>query len=102
MFQALDDKAFGDAIQKTDNGVVIFHKKLCPHCKNMMKVLEKFHAAKPDVPIFTVDSEENPGSMQSSAIERVPTICIVRKGAVASKKTGLFNPREMTAFYESV
>ncbi len=39
--------------------------------------------------------------MATLAVERAPTVCVVKSGKVAAQKTGLMNPREMAAFYES-
>lgn len=101
MFQAIADNEFSSAVQSADSGVVIFVKKLCPHCKNMLKMLEKFIKIVPEAAIFTADIEECPESMAALAVERAPTICIVKGGRIAAQKTGLMNPREMAAFYQS-
>lgn len=100
MTQAITDSEFSSTVQSTDGGVVIFVKKLCPHCKNMLKMLEKFQKIVPGVPIFTADIEECPVSMAALAVERAPTVCVVKGGKITAKRTGLMNPREMAAFYE--
>ncbi|AFM24833.1 thioredoxin family protein [Desulfomonile tiedjei] len=101
MFTAIQDMDFRSTVQSLETGVIIFVKKLCPHCKNMLKVLEKFQAIIPGVPVFTVDSEECPNSMDLAGVERVPTVCVVKKGEISAQKNGLMNPREMAAFYEA-
>jgi hypothetical protein len=35
-------------------GVVLFYKKLCPNCKALEKMLEKFFAANPSIPRWRV------------------------------------------------
>lgn len=102
MFKAIADSEFSSAVQSLENGVVIFVKKLCPHCKNMLKMLEKFQKMVSDVSVYTADIEECPAAMAALAVERAPTICVVKGGAIAAQKTGLMNPREMAAFYEGV
>jgi thioredoxin 1 len=98
----LTDKNYEEIIAATESGLILFHKKLCPHCLNMKKVIEKFIAAKGEgVSVMYMDSEENPKGMQSLDVERVPTLLIVKKGKVAATKSGLMNPRELAAFYQN-
>jgi len=102
MFTTLQDNDFVSTVDSAERAIVIFTKKLCPHCKNMLKMLEKFERIVPGIPVFTVDSEDNPDSMALASVERVPTVCVVKGGKILARKTGLMNPREMEAFYESV
>jgi thioredoxin 1 len=83
------------------SGIILFYKKLCPNCKAMEKMLDKFFAANPEINYLRVDSEESPAVMKSLSVERVPTLCILKDGQVLSKKVGLMNLREMTDFYHS-
>lgn len=101
MFVELHDNDFTSTVDSAETGIVIFTKKLCPHCKNMLKMLEKFQRIVPGVPVFTVDSEECPESMALASVERVPTVCVVKGGKILAQKAGLMNPREMEALYES-
>jgi thioredoxin 1 len=101
MFIAIQDSDFAATVEGMEAGVIIFTKKLCPHCKNMLKALEKFEKIIPGVSVYTVDSEECPASMSKAGVERVPTLCVVKKGSITAQKTGLMNPREIAAFYEA-
>ena len=83
------------------SGILLFYKKLCPNCKAMEKMLDKFFAANPEINYFRIDSEESPAAMKSLSVERVPTLCILKDGQILSKKVGLMNLREMTDFYHS-
>ncbi len=83
-------------------GVVLFYKKLCPNCKALEKMLEKFFTSNPSIPYWRIDSEECSATMKDFAVERVPTIVILKEGQVAAKKVGLMNLREMSDFYRSV
>ena len=40
MFTPIDDANYEATLQGCEAGVALFYKKLCPHCKNMEKVLE--------------------------------------------------------------
>lgn len=84
------------------SGLVFFYKKLCPHCKALRTVLEKFMAANPNVNVMQIDSEENPDAMESLGVEKVPVLLVVRNGNVAVKRAGLMNVRELTTLYKSV
>ena len=42
MIEIITEADYKDRLAATQNGVLLFFKKLCPHCKNMEKVLEKF------------------------------------------------------------
>ncbi|KIX12866.1 thioredoxin [Dethiosulfatarculus sandiegensis] len=94
----LDSAAFKDWIASHE-GLVIFHKKLCPHCKVMRTVLTKVKAQMPDIALAAVDSEEQPEIMKMAGVEHVPTLCAVKGGQVRGRQTGVFNPRETMAFY---
>lgn len=96
----LDSVTFDEWI-KSHDGIVLFHKKLCPHCKVMRTVLDKATAERPDIQLASVDSEEQPDLMARCSVERVPTLIVCRNGAVAARKSGIMNPRELLAFYES-
>lgn len=82
------------------NGIILFYKNLCPNCKALEKVIDKFIAANTDVQYIRVDSEECPGVMSEFNVERVPTILILKAGRILGRKVGLMNLREMTHFYE--
>lgn len=101
MFTALDDNNYNAVLNDCQAGVVLFYKKLCPHCKNMEKVLEKFSAQAQGISLFSIDMEENPAATQAREAQRAPTILVVKNGAVAGQKAGLMNPREMLAFYKA-
>lgn len=100
MLTTITDADYVATIAASPAGAVLFYKKLCPHCKNMEKVLEKFSALKPDVTLFAVDVEENPVAAQAFEALRAPTILVVKQGKVTGKKAGLMNPKEMLAFFE--
>ena len=94
------DKDYQAVLQHA-SGILLFYKKLCPNCKALEKMLEKFFATSPEVNYIRIDSEESPAAMNSLGVERVPTLCILKDGQILSKKVGLMNLREMTDFYQS-
>ncbi len=100
MLNQLNDSTYKTAFAETPAGVCLFFKKLCPHCLNMEKVLEKFSARMPDARLYAIDCEENTAAAQEFGAQRAPTILVLKEGRVAATKAGLMNPKEMLAFYE--
>lgn len=98
-FQELTETGFEDTIAETGGGIIIFYKELCPHCKNMEKVLAKFSIKKPEVVISRINFEENPAAVKSTGVERPPTLVLVKQGKIVTKKAGLMNPKELLALY---
>ncbi len=98
----ITDVDFSGAIKATQSGIILVYKKLCPHCQNMQKVIDKF-MAKSDGKVLAMlmDSEENPEAMKTLMIERVPAIIIIKNGKAVATKIGLMNPRELAAFYQN-
>lgn len=87
---------------KESSGLLLFYKKICPHCKALKKVIEKFSLAMPTATIMQIDSEENPQAMAEFDISRAPTLLIIRNGEIVSKTPGLMNVRQLSALYQSV
>ncbi len=83
------------------SGLLFFYKKLCPNCKAIKTVIGKFTATRSDVVVMQVDSEENPAAMAAMDVEKVPALLIMRNGAVAARKVGLMNVKELTQLYDS-
>jgi len=96
----ITDADFKTKLEKA-TGILVFYKKLCPNCKALEKVIQKFLSANAHVAYMRIDSEECPEAMKAFDTERVPTICLLRDGQIAAKKVGLMNLREMIDFYQS-
>jgi thioredoxin 1 len=96
----LTDADFKIKLEKA-TGLLLFYKKLCPNCKALEKVIQKFLAANENVTYLRIDSEESPEAMKAFHTERVPTMVVLRDGKVVARKVGLMNLREMVEFYES-
>ena len=100
-FKELNDNTFTAEVENTQEGIVLFYKELCPHCKNMEKVLEKFSAKNPEVHIMRINLEENPQASQTAGAERPPTLVLLKNKAIVAKKAGLMNPKELQALFEA-
>ncbi|MCP4749764.1 MAG: thioredoxin family protein [Proteobacteria bacterium] len=96
----LTDGNFRSRLQDA-SGIVLFHKRICPHCKALKKVIEKVTVAIPTLTVMQIDSESNPAAMAELEVERIPTLLLVEDGRVAKRKTGLMNARELTAWIQS-
>jgi thioredoxin 1 len=81
------------------SGIVLFFKTLCPFCKTLEAVFDKFAPANPEVALFRVDFEKNGPLSARFQIERAPTLLIFKNGQVVGRKTGLMNPKELGVFY---
>ena len=100
MIKEITQDDYKEAIAATPAGVLIVFKELCPHCKNMEKVMEKFSALQAGVTLLGLDIQKNPEAAAALGAERAPTLCVIKNGAVAQKKTGLMNPKELLALYK--
>ena len=98
MFTPLTADTLNTELPAMRDAVILCFKKLCPHCRNMEKVLEKFARAS-GAAVFLLDSEEEPAAMAALGAGRVPTVIVVKGGKVAAMKTGIMNPKEMAAFH---
>lgn len=87
-------------IESLSQGIILVKKEQCPHCRNMLKVLERFSAKNPGVEYAMVDSEKEEKVKEYLQAERVPTVIVVKSGKLCQKKGGLMNPRELQAFFE--
>ena len=96
---ALDAASYNEFINNSE-GIIIFHKKLCPHCKIMGTVLEKISAQLP-IALASVDSEEQTDLMAAAGVERVPTLVVVKGGEIKARFTGIMNPKETIAWYRN-
>lgn len=96
----LTDANFKDTLADA-TGILFFYKKLCPNCKAMKTVVEKFTAGKNDIDVMQIDSEDNPEAMKALGVERVPALLVIKKGNIAARKVGLMNVKQLTAFYKS-
>ena len=99
MFESLNDANAEVLLPSFVSGLCLFFKKLCPHCKNMEKVMEKVAIMDPSIRMALVDIEENPLLVQQFAISRAPTMLVLRNGTAVAIKVGLMNPRELHSLY---
>jgi len=82
--------------------LVVFTKKVCPFCKTMKKVMEKFAAGKGDVGLFDINSETEEGMalMMKIEVERVPTMLLYKGGNEVRRITGVLNAKELARAWQ--
>lgn len=97
---SLNDATF-DSWIAAHKGLILVHKKLCPHCKVMHTVIVKALAAGMNAEVATLDVEENPTTAAKYEAERVPALLAVCDGAIVARKNGIMNPTELRNFYDS-
>lgn len=95
----LDQATCRDTLNTAQKAVLIVFKELCPHCRNMEKVLEKFTATHPDVAVYGLDIENAEVAAELGA-SRAPTLLVVKEGQIRAVKAGLMNPREFKVFFD--
>ena len=98
----LNNDNYASELVNTSRGLLLFYKKLCPHCLNMKKVIAKFVSQNEAVDNYQIDSEECPKAMQNLRVERVPTILFLKLGKIAFRKEGLINVRELRDRFQKV
>ncbi|WP_291327022.1 thioredoxin family protein [Desulfovibrio sp. UCD-KL4C] len=98
----ITEQASMEHFSSMTDSIVIFYKELCPHCKNMEKVLIKFGAKAPQVELCSVDSEASAELMAKLDFERVPTLVFIKDGEIVKTQSGLMNPRELKALHASL
>jgi len=99
-FLEVNDDSYQEFMDGQD-GLLLFYKSVCPHCKAIKKVLEKFQGQNPETAMAQIDSESNPGAMEALGIERVPTMLITKGGQEVLRKVGLFNVKELAAMVKN-
>lgn len=80
---------------RANDCLVVFHKKKCPNCKVMVKVVEKCLAADPQFPAALVDSEENEALARELEVNRVPSLLVYKSGELKATRTGILKPAEV-------
>lgn len=82
------------------SGILLFYKTICPFCKTLEAVIEKFSKAHPEAFLCRVEFEEEKLLAERFDVERAPTLFILKEGKLVTKKAGLMNPKELKALYQ--
>lgn len=102
MASQITDLTVDDFDRKTidQDGILLFYKSICPFCKTLEAVIEKFSKTHPRVPLFRVEFEEQPKLAERLGVERAPTLFILKQGNITARKAGLMNVKELNSLWE--
>ncbi len=88
-----------DNFVANNDGIIVFHKTLCPMCKVMGKVLLKTQEEDSSINIASIDSEADAPLLEKFGVDRVPSLVVVKGGEVKASHTGTLKPHEVIDFY---
>ncbi len=97
----LTDENYADFIARQD-GILLFYKSLCPHCKAIKKVMQRFAEKGSEALMAQIDTEANPQAVQALEVERVPTMILIKRGGIVGRKIGLLNVKELAELYKTI
>lgn len=78
-----------DALDKSGAMVVEFYSKTCGPCKMLAFVLKEVDKNHPDLPIYTIDFNENEELKNRCGVKGFPTILFCKDGNELSRLEGL-------------
>ncbi len=84
-----------------NDGIIMFHKTLCPMCKVMGKVLLKVQEQDASIKIASIDSELDAPLLERFGADRVPTMVAIKGGEAKALKVGAIKPHEVIDFYKN-
>ncbi len=93
--QDLHDKESGAVDQPGKTVLIEFYTEWCPTCRAMKQSLDRFSEKRPDIDIFTVDADKNPGFVSEYEIKSVPTFVALKDGKVISRTAGAVSLHEL-------
>lgn len=93
--QDLHDRESGAVDQPGKTLLIEFYTEWCPTCRAMKQSLERFSEERPDIEIFTVNADENPGFVSEYGIKSVPTFIAKKDGKVTSRTAGAVSRHEL-------
>ena len=98
MFVEITDETFETSVAD-GLSLVLCYKEQCPFCKAMRKIITKFSdmpaAGNKQIKYFEINSETNPGQMESLRIERIPSLFIFRDGQKTASTSGDVTYKEL-------
>ncbi len=91
-----------DSMDKKGAAVVEFYSKTCGPCKMLSFVLKEVEKNDPDLPIYTVDFNENTELKDRCEVKGFPTIIFMKDGAEVSRLEGLKQKPAVLAEIEKI
>ncbi len=78
-----------DALDKSGAMLVEFYSKTCGPCKMLAFVLKDISKNDPDLPILTIDFDENIELKERCGVKGFPTMLFMKDGVEVSRLEGL-------------
>jgi thioredoxin 1 len=78
-----------DAMDKSGGMLVEFYSKTCGPCKMLAFVLKDINKNNPDLPIYTIDYDENVELKERCGVKGFPTMLFMQDGKEVSRMEGL-------------
>ncbi len=91
-----------DAMDNKGPVIVEFYSKTCGPCKMLSFVLKEVEKQDPDLPIYTVDFNENTELKDRCNVKGFPTIIFMKDGAEVSRLEGLKQKPAIIAEIEKI
>ena len=93
-------KSFDAHVRNDDIPVVVdFWAQWCGPCKAMAPVYERVAAEiEPNMRFLKVDTEREPELAARYGIQAIPTLMVLRKGAVLDRRPGAVDPQTLRAW----
>ena len=97
------DSTFSQDVLKSDKPVLLdFWAEWCGPCKMIAPILDELAAEYKDkVRIAKLNIDENPQTPPKFGIRGIPTLILLKNGAVEAQKVGAVSKSQLAAFLDS-
>jgi thioredoxin 1 len=82
-FIEINDSNFSQTVASEKKGLVYYYATWCGACR-MASAMFRRVAGDLSMPIYKVEAEQNPQSRSAVKIENLPTLALVRDGAIVA------------------
>ena len=92
----ITDNNFEDEVLNSDKTVLIdFYADWCGPCKMQSPVVDQIAEERADVKVGKVNVDDNPELAEKYEIMSIPTLLVIKNGAVAKQFVGLTSKSEI-------